>query len=256
MKLFLKYRWLISLIIALIVSSLFSLGKSFQTFGLLTLLFFIFALLFFYQKSRWLAFFALSLLPTFTVQLIAQLNHQKTFDLTATLTFFIIFVVALITSYFLARRYEMIPPFSLKSFPWGKIVIGWLILMAVSMAVNLIFQPNVTTENQSAIDSLQKIIPVSVFAFMTIFAGFFEELTYRVGAFEIIFKEHPRLAYILAVFLFAFMHDPTDLYSWILYGAMSLVLTTFYWKYRNFYLNMSIHMAWNGFAVLAALFIK
>ena len=49
---------------------------------------------------------------------------------------------------------------------------------------------------------------------------------------------------------------PTDLYSWLTYGLMSLVLTSLYAKYRNFYLNMSVHLLWNLFGLVIALMIK
>ncbi|MFQ9539678.1 MAG: CPBP family intramembrane glutamic endopeptidase, partial [Lactococcus lactis] len=52
------------------------------------------------------------------------------------------------------------------------------------------------------------------------------------------------------------MHGPTDLYSWLTYGLMSLVLTSLYAKYRNFYLNMSVHLLWNLFGLVIALVLK
>ncbi|HBC90147.1 MAG TPA: CPBP family intramembrane metalloprotease, partial [Lactococcus sp.] len=95
-----------------------------------------------------------------------------------------------------------------------------------------------------------------IFATQTIFAGFFEELTYRVGPFEILFEKNKILAFLTASLLFAAVHSPTDLYSWLLYGSMSLVLTSFYFKYRNFYLNMTIHMLWNFLGISATFLIN
>lgn len=251
----LKYRWLFLLPLVLFFAVLFSksnLQNFLESIGILYLI----GLLFVYDKARWLALFILSLLPSFTSTFLLQLHH--TFSQTDEIVFWFVFVFSLLCSYWLARKANIIPKLSLHYFPPLKILLGLLILFLVSFLAGGIGQATrtTTTQNQVALNQLETAIPFTVFSAQTLFAGFFEELTYRVGIFEIVLKNHIKLAFIVATLLFALMHGPTNLYSWVFYGCMSLVLTFFYFKYRNFYLNMSIHFLWNFVSLLAAFLIK
>ena len=148
---------------------------------------------------------------------------------------------------------------SVKYFPPLKIIIGFALLFLVSILTGIfaqIINQSPTTSNQDSLNELQKVIPIAVFATQTLAAGFLEELVYRVGIFEVIFKNQKYFAFLTALLLFAYMHGPTDLYSWLTYGLMSLVLTSLYAKYRNFYLNMSVHLLWNLFGLVIALVLK
>ena len=139
------------------------------------------------------------------------------------------------------------PKISWKYFAPLKIIIGFALLFLVSILTGIfaqIINQSPTTSNQDSLNELQKVIPIAVFATQTLAAGFLEELVYRVGIFEVIFKNQKYFAFLTALLLFAYMHGPTDLYSWLTYGLMSLVLTSLYAIYRNFYLNMSVHLLW------------
>jgi membrane protease YdiL (CAAX protease family) len=187
------------------------------------------------------------------------LSQDKHFTALDTLIFFLFFLLALFSSYLIARRKEIIPKIHWKEFPSLKILIGFALIFLTSIVVNLIAQTlhlSQTTDNQEALNQLEKVIPITVFTTQTLAAAFFEELTYRVGIFEILFKKYKIIAFLVATLLFAFMHGPTDLYSWLLYGLMSLILTSFYAKYRNFYLNMSIHFLWNALGLLMMFLVK
>ena len=250
-----KWRWLIILPPILIFAALFA-HQTWSIFGLTTLILYLIGLLFAYSKSTWLLFFVLSLAPTFTSSLILQIH--RLFSHLDIILFLLVFLFSLIFSYYFARKKEIIPAPSRKSFPLLKIFIGFLLLLGFSYLLSFVGQAThtSTTENQAALDQLQKSIPFFIFGLQTVFAGFFEELTYRASIFELVLKKFPALAFIVAALLFTVMHGPSDLYSWLLYGCMSLILTTFYAKYRNFYLNMSIHMLWNFVGILAAFFLR
>ncbi|MFC4651808.1 CPBP family intramembrane glutamic endopeptidase [Lactococcus nasutitermitis] len=251
-----KYRWFWLLFPVLLFTSFFSFGKNLVDFATTALIIYLLGLLFVYNKGRWIALFVLSLLPTITSSFLAEAHHPNATQSIS--IFFLIFFVALFISYFIARKPEIIPKISFKQFPIVKIIIGFFCILILSYLTGIVGQVthSATTENQAALNQLETSIPFVIFAFQVIFAGFFEELTYRVGIFEIVFAKHPKLAFITATVLFAFMHGPTDLYSWLTYGLMSLTLTIFYAKYRNFYLNMSIHILWNMFGLFLPLLLK
>ncbi|MEY8443864.1 CPBP family intramembrane glutamic endopeptidase [Lactococcus ileimucosae] len=254
-----KKPWTWTILPALLFALPFSLSGGWLQWLSLSLILYLISLIFTYKKAIWLALFALSLLPSFTTVLISQLHSEKAFSSLEQVVFFFIFFLSLGLSYFLARRRKIIPPIALKEFPLGKICLGFGALFLTSLFVNLLAQAlglQTSTENQEALDKLAQIIPLGIFATQTIFAGFFEELTYRVGPFEILFEKNKILAFLTASLLFAAVHSPTDLYSWLLYGSMSLVLTSFYFKYRNFYLNMAIHMLWNFLGISTAFLIN
>lgn len=249
------FRFIAVILLAIILSAIFA---PHQWEAFLTTLVILSAVgnLVVYNKGLWLIFFVLSLIPTFTTLI---LSKNSSFTTTDTLIFFVLFLLALFAAYLLARKIKIIPQINWKYFSLPKILLGFVLLFLTSIATGIfaqIFHQSPNTANQDALDQLQKAIPLVVFGVQTVAAGFFEELTYRVAIFELVFKKHPYFAFLTAFLLFAYMHGPTDLYSWLTYGLMSLVLTSFYAKYRNFYLNMSIHMAWNLFGILVAFLVK
>lgn len=250
-----KYRWIIVLILALIFSGL-SVSIFHLPFLMTALVLSVIGLIFAYHKSVWLVLFILSNLPMLVSTIFASQHHFSTLD---TIIFFIIFIFTIISSYLIARKAELIPKLSWKYFPPVRIILGFVLLFLVSILTGIfaqIFNQSPTTTNQESLNELQKVIPIAVFATQTLAASFLEELVYRVGIFELIFKNQKYFAFLTAMLLFAFMHGPTDIYSWLTYGLMSLVLTGLYAKYRNFYLNMSVHFLWNLFGLVIALMVK
>ena len=250
-----KFRWLIVTLLALLVASLFSLLSSLP-FLIMALSLTVIGLIFAYRKGSWLILFILSNLPVLTTTL---LSRERALTTTDSAVFFVIFLFSLSFSYYLARKIQIIPKVEWKYFSVPKTLTGFALIFFVSIATGLLAQvlhQTTSTANQEALNKLQTMIPVAVFATQSLAAGFFEELVYRVGIFEIIFKKHQKFAFVAAVLIFALMHSPTNLYSWLTYGLMSLVLTGIYAKYRNFYLNMSTHLLWNLFGLLITLLIK
>lgn len=250
-----NYRWLAILLLATLCAALASVSLKLPFLLLAVILSFV-GLLFAYHKWIWLVLFILSNIPTLTSTVLAR---SQPFSTGKTVLFFILFLLTLGSSYYIARKNEIIPSVSWKYFSLPKTLAGFGFIFLVSILTGIFAQVTKqapTTNNQEALNQLQTMIPIAVFAAQTLGAAFLEELVYRVGFFEIIFKNQKYLAFIGALLLFAYMHSPSDLYSWLTYGLMSLVLTSFYAKYRNFYLNMSIHLSWNLFGLLLALLIK
>ncbi|MDR2977054.1 MAG: CPBP family intramembrane metalloprotease [Streptococcaceae bacterium] len=152
-------------------------------------------------------------------------------------------------AYRAARKYNVIPPFNMKFFRWGRMFIGLLMLYFSSLLVNIVTvmltNSAASTQNQASLDTLALQIPFIIYFLSVILAGFFEELVFRVGIFEILLPKHQNWAFIVSVILFTAAHGPTDWPSLFIYGFYAIILGAFYYKYRNYYLNMSIHMLLN-----------
>lgn len=252
---FSKFRALLVVLLAVIFSLLFA-PHHLTSFITTAVVLSIVGNLLAYNKWQWLILFILSLTPTFTSTFF---SIHPPFSVLDNIIFYLIFLLSLGFSYFIARKTNIIPKFNWKYFSITKLLAGFALLFLASILTGIIAQlirQSPDTANQEALNQLQKLIPMAIFVIQTVAAGFFEELTYRVGIFEIVFKKHRNIAFLVAMLLFAYMHGPTDLYSWLTYGLMSLILTSFYAKYRNFYLNMSIHMLWNLFGILVAFLVK
>lgn len=169
--------------------------------------------------------------------------------------FVLIFIDCVLLSYHWARKHQLIPVINRRYFHFGKIAAGFGMMFATAIISGLIMQISGThnTENQALLEETGKKLPPLVFFIMTTSAGFFEELIFRVGPFELLFNKWPKIAEIVAWGLFTAAHGPTDFASFVTYGLMSLVLTGLYAKYRNFYLNMSVHFLWNAFGMIGIL---
>ncbi|GBG96530.1 type II CAAX endopeptidase family protein [Lactococcus termiticola] len=255
-----KYSLLISLIPGILLGLLVTQGHIGLSLLWSALFFYAASLLVIHQKLYWLALFVLSLLPMLSITIINQQNQRQhqPFSFLEILIFLVIFLFALILSYRIARKKELIEPIHISRFPLGKILIGFLMIFVASLLTSFIgsLLKETGTENQAALNQLATAIPTIVYAIAVVGAGFFEELTYRVAIMDGVLKKYQPLAFLAALLLFTLMHSPSNIYSWLTYGLMSLILTTFYYRYRNFYLNMGIHMLWNGFGILISLLVR
>ena len=195
---------------------------------------------------------ASSALPAITM------NRQGHFELWKIGLFLLLFAACVWLSYIWALRYHLIPKINWRYFQLGKIAAGFGLMFVSALISGMIMNLTGTngTENQDIINSIGKVLPPLVFVIMTTSAGFFEELIFRVGPFELLFNKWPKLAAIFAWALFTAAHVPTDFASFMTYGLMSLVLTGLYAKYRNFYLNMSVHFLWNALGMIGFFLLK
>jgi membrane protease YdiL (CAAX protease family) len=186
------------------------------------------------------------------------LNRHGNFKIWKIGLFLLIFILCVWLSYRWAVKHGLIPKISRHYFDLDNIASGFGLMFASSMISGLIMMLTKTngTENQELIDSIGKVLPPLVFFILTTSAGFFEELLFRVSLFELLLNKWPKLATCFAWGLFLLAHRPTDFASFMAYGLMSLVLTGLYVKYRNFYLNMSVHFLWNAFGIILSFLYK
>lgn len=204
--------------------------------------------------------FFLSNIGLFVIGIMISVNkaHHTQWSLVETLLFLLIFTITVAFTYGLARKIDIIPPFSFKYFRMGKMFAAIGIIYGSGMIINLldiaITKSNAVPANQAGINSMENSIPYLLLAIPIVFAGFFEELTYRVGIFELLLPKHQKIAFIVSAFIFAFLHVSAgsllDWHAWLLYGTMSFILTGIYYKWRNFYLNMSVHATYNFIGVV------
>lgn len=216
-----------------------------------------------YKHVKWLALFAIANVPMATMSILIKVVGNQPFNAIHYAIFFSLLLGAVLLALWIALHYQLIEKPSRSSFTAKKLVFnlvrvlaGVVLLLIGTIVAGMV--KNATdahiAENQASLNNMATQIPMLIFALTTVSAGFFEELTYRVAIFEEIFKgKMIYLAFIVSALIFALMHGPTDIYSWVSYGLMSLILTGFYAKYRNFYLNMCIHGAWNLLVVLIML---
>lgn len=78
---------------------------------------------------------------------------------------------------------------------------------AVAMLINLIRGgDNTVNDNQAAIELMTRVVPVPMFIMTVIFAPICEEITYRLGLFNVLRRKNRWLAYVCASLIFAFIH--------------------------------------------------
>lgn len=186
------------------------------------------------------------------------MNRSGQFSLWKIALFVILFAVCVWLSYRWAVKFKLIPKLVLPYFQLGKIGAGFGLMFLTSILSGLIMTLTHTegTQNQATVEAIGNALSPLVFFIMATSAGFFEELLFRVSLFELLFNKWPKVATLLAWGLFTAAHGPTDFPSFIAYGSMSLVLTGLYAKYRNFYLNLSVHFLWNAFGIISFFLIK
>lgn len=69
-----------------------------------------------------------------------------------------------------------------------------------------------------------------------------EELVFRGGIIGFVFKEHQLLGVLLSSFLFSLLHNPTELFSWLIYGSFSIIVGYAYSKTKRMSIPIAIHI--------------
>lgn len=204
-------------------------------------------------KTNWIGLFILSQVPMVLLTLVPKFTSPQI----SNIVFIIGLLITIITTYYYAIYLKIIPKINIRYFQFSKIVQGFLILFAASFIAGVLSQAlgNTDTANQTTLNELMSKVPFFTFALTTISAGFFEELVFRAGIFELLLPKHPKTAVIVSMLIFALLHihGSSDLLSLIPYLAMSAALTIPYYKHRNIYVNMSVHALWNCMVTFASI---
>ncbi|HEM4276652.1 TPA: CPBP family intramembrane metalloprotease [Streptococcus suis] len=108
------------------------------------------------------------------------------------------------------------------------------------------------TANQIGIDKLLRMIPFGL-AFVRIAcqAAISEEIIVRGYLFKKLFEKHKILGIVVSGLIFAFLHGPTDLGSWIIYASPGFLLAYLYYKTDYLIYPIAVHFINNAWSVLA-----
>ncbi|HEM3937308.1 TPA: CPBP family intramembrane metalloprotease [Streptococcus suis] len=108
------------------------------------------------------------------------------------------------------------------------------------------------TANQIGIEKLLQTIPFWL-AFVRIAcqAAITEEIIVRGYLFKKLFEKHKMLGIVVSGLIFAFLHGPTDLGSWIIYASPGFLMAYLYYKTDYLIYPMAAHFINNAWSVVA-----
>lgn len=161
-------------------------------------------------------------------------------------------LVALIFFLIFYRRFK----FSGGFFYNLRIVLISLVgIYGLSFLLDLIFGSNLTNpQNQETIESMLKMnFSPALISYIVLLGPLVEEYTFREylpGVFRKIFRRRDQdikdiLALILANIIFSLLHMPGDIYSFLVYFSIGLVLVLVRFFANNLKLSALVHILWN-----------
>ncbi|HEM3475198.1 TPA: CPBP family intramembrane metalloprotease [Streptococcus suis] len=108
------------------------------------------------------------------------------------------------------------------------------------------------TANQIGIEKMLQMIPFWL-AFVRIAcqAVISEEIMFRGYLFKKLFEKHKILGIVVSGLIFAFLHGPTDLGSWIIYASPGFLMAYLYYKTDYLIYPIAVHFINNAWAVVA-----
>lgn len=136
----------------------------------------------------------------------------------------------------------------------GAVLAMWLFSFLGDYLIGLAGQAE--TANQEALKAVMKEVPVAfVLLAAVIGAPLGEELLCR-GLIPAVFSGRLEwLGHVLATLLFALLHGPTNLGSWVAYGGMGLVLALVRYKTGRLEYSVLAHFVNNLIALLSMLYL-
>lgn len=144
------------------------------------------------------------------------------------------------------------------------LVVGFVSILTLSYLLGLIFGSNASiSQNQEAIENMLALnFSPALIAYMVLLAPAVEEYTFREylpGIIRKIFKKTDQnlrdiISLILANIVFALMHIPTDLYSFLVYFSLGFVLVMVRYLTNSLRLSAYLHSLWNLTSVVILYF--
>ncbi|HFR3775033.1 TPA: lysostaphin resistance A-like protein [Streptococcus suis] len=108
------------------------------------------------------------------------------------------------------------------------------------------------TTNQIGIEKLLQTIPFWLaFVRVACQAAITEEIIVRGYLFKKFFEKHKILGIVVSGLIFAFLHGPTDLGSWIIYASPGFLMAYLYYKTDYLIYPMAVHFINNAWSVVA-----
>lgn len=141
---------------------------------------------------------------------------------------------------------------------------GFLLLYGTNFVLSLMMSflaPELSSSNQTAIESMATYAPMQMFVSSVLLAPFLEELIFRVGIFQTMYEKSPGIAYVLSSFLFGLVHviqgllagDLSQLIFLPSYAVLGATFAYMYEKNENFFVPMTVHMLNNLISYLVLL---
>lgn len=136
---------------------------------------------------------------------------------------------------------------------WTAAGSGYLGMLAFSFVGSLIMEQmgQTNTANQALLEEIMAQLPtLLMFISVVITAPLAEELACRSLIPDIFSGRLVWLGYLIGTLVFAYLHGPTDLGSWVIYGGMGLVLSLVRYKTGRLEYAILAHGLNNGIAFL------
>ncbi|HEM6309158.1 TPA: CPBP family intramembrane metalloprotease [Streptococcus suis] len=113
-------------------------------------------------------------------------------------------------------------------------------------------QGNEDTANQLDIETILEKIPAWLaFINFVCLPAISEEIIVRGYLFKKLFEKYKILGIVVSGLIFAFLHGPTDLGSWIIYASPGFLLAYLYYKTDYLIYPIAVHFINNAWSVLA-----
>lgn len=114
-----------------------------------------------------------------------------------------------------------------------------------------------TTANQETIQGLSSVAPqLAMGLLLVVVAPLGEEIICRAVVPRLVFKGYEKIGYLVGAAVFAYLHGPSNLGSWIIYGGMSLILTWVAYRYKRVEYSILLHLTLNSFAFLVTILLS
>lgn len=109
-----------------------------------------------------------------------------------------------------------------------------------------------SSANQQLVNHLSQDNPQAMFWFGVVFAPMMEELIFHGFFFNYFFKKMHGYRAVIGIVLdgcvFGYMHEQTHFLIWLVYTMLGCILATCYYRSKNIYVSMSVHMLNNFIA--------
>ncbi len=223
---------------------------------------FLFPLIFFLLGLLGLSVFSLFFGTIFGNLFLSNFGEIQANAILLFLVYLALFIVMMLL---LVTNKEILPWFKKQfiqsnSFLEGANIAILMICCATLYSVisNLIF-PHASNNNQDSLNQSFEVQPFLSFFCIVLFAPFCEELAYRFGLFGMIAKKSNTLAYVITIFVFAFLHfdfaargedliiEFINIPAYLI-GAFFLCYA--YQRKGNIVTSITAHTIYNGFEFL------
>lgn len=172
-----------------------------------------------------------------------------------------LFVIAIVSFICLGRRWHLLTKelsdwLSVKNILISLLGLVAIILISFIGHFLLSLEGVDDTANQELIEAIFKKLPVVImFLAIVIMAPLSEEIICR-GLIPDLFGERYRLlGHAFGTLIFAYLHNPTDFSSWVIYGGMGAVLAVIRYKTKHIEYSILTHGLNNLLGFLSMLFV-